>query len=75
MNTLVTACSLKSFLFECRYMVVLNDRQAIYDALVKQSLELADRPNFFYQTLWNPQRKGDKLTYGYAFSMALKGLT
>lgn len=40
---------------------MLNGRQAIHDALVKQSLELADRPEFFYMTLWNPSRKGEEL--------------
>jgi hypothetical protein len=63
----------ESFVFVCRYVVVLNDRQTIYDALVRQSLELADRPHFYFQTLWNPQRKGDELTIDYEIGMALKG--
>jgi len=50
-------------LFEnCRYVIVINGRKAIHEALVINSIDFADRPQFYSHTLVNKHLKGNIMT-------------
>jgi len=41
-----------------RYVVILNGKEAIHEALIKHSLDFSDRPAFYTNTFFNKREKG-----------------
>ena len=44
----------------CRVVVVINGREAIREALVTHSVDFADRPDIYTETLVNKHTKGKR---------------
>ena len=44
-----------------RYVVFINGRKAIYEALVNHSVDFADRPEFYSHSIDNKDAKGNLL--------------
>jgi len=47
----------------CRYVVLICGKKAIHEALITKSTDFADRPEFYVQSLFNPNAKGCDVLY------------
>jgi len=45
-----------------RYHVLISGKTAIHEALIRKSADFADRPEFYSQSLLNPDAKGYFMT-------------